>query len=204
MEEAPLGGMPVSCTYTDHVDGRQVDEDEHDQDDPHVEARAEVGRQQTRGPELHAEGCHAGDEDERQQQPPAGGGVQIGCSAAHLRVGSSIGTGSWTRTSAYMSPGGPPFGSGMPSPRRRIFVAFCVSGGTLNLTCPPLSVGAATSPPRSATCSGTGNATRTSLPSRLKIRSGTSSTCALRPGSPSTVPSLTPAGTLTSTRLPPR
>src|SRR5439155_18209988 len=143
--------MPVGEASADHVAGRQVDEDEPDQDAPHVKARAEVRRKQTRGPELHAEGCHARDEDERQQQAPAGGGVQIGCSAAHLRVDSSIGTGSWTRTSAYISPGGPPFGSGMPRPRRRILVPFCVSGGTLNLTWPPLSVGAATSPPLSAT-----------------------------------------------------
>src|SRR6266536_1075419 len=77
--------------------------------------------------------------------PSSFSGSQSGCSAAHLRVRSSIGMGSCARTSAYMSPGVPPFGSGKPRPRSRIFVAFCVSGGTLNFTCPPFSVGAARS-----------------------------------------------------------
>ena len=62
--------------------------------------------------------------------------------------------------SAYRSPGAPPFGSGSPSPRSRIFVPFCVSGMTLNCTWPPFSVGAATSPPWRATRSGTGTITR--------------------------------------------
>src|SRR5207247_1647726 len=198
-----LARVFVGEPAADHVAGGQVDEDEPDQDAPYVEARAEVRRQQARRAELHAQRSHARDEDEGQQQPSALDARQIGCSAAHLRVRSSIGTGSCTRMSAYMSPGGPPLGSGRPSPRNRILVPFWVSGGTLNLTCPPFNVGAATSPPRKATFSGTGTGTRMSLPSRWKTGSGATCTVARRPGTRSTVPSLTPAGTFTSTRLPP-
>src|ERR1700686_4196461 len=208
-----LARVTVGKPAADDIAGGQVDEDEADQHAPDIEARAEVRRQQARRSELHAQGGHAGDEHERQQQPARPRGVQgvveisyyspTGCSAAHLRVRSSIGTGSWTRVSAYRSPGGPPFGSGRPRPRRRIFVPFCVSGGTLNCTWPPLSDGAATSPPRSAMCRGTGTTTRRSLPSRVKTGSGAIWTLARKPGTRSTVPSFTPAGTLTSTRRPP-
>src|SRR5205807_2215552 len=107
---------------------------------------------------------------------------------------------------ARMPAGAPPFGSGSPRPRRRILVAFCVSAGIVNLTWPPLIVGAETSPPRSATWSGTGTTTRRSfpsLPSRVKTGSAATWTVARRPGTRSTVPSLTPGGTRTSTRRPP-
>src|SRR5439155_15088904 len=47
--------MAVGEPPSDHVTGGEVDEDEADQHSPHVEARAEEGSEQSRGPKLDAE-----------------------------------------------------------------------------------------------------------------------------------------------------
>src|SRR5260370_37599380 len=60
-----IGLILIYLSPADDVTGRQVDEDQSDQDAPHIEAGAAIGRRQPGGPEIDAQRAHAPNKDRK-------------------------------------------------------------------------------------------------------------------------------------------